>query len=774
VSEPSGLEQLQLELGRLQRRLERERHARHDAERIAERATRELYDQQAALRLLQTVAAACNEASGVDDALRVALDAVCAHAGWPVGHAYLLDREDGNLRTTGIWCLAAPKALESFRAESERMRFPLGVGLPGRVLASGRPAWITQVAADPNFPRAAVAREAGLRAAFAFPVLVQRECVGVLEFFSPEALEPDERLLELMAQIGVQLGRVVERERGERELARLGRRMEVLLSSAGEGIYGVDPAGRTIFVNPAAARMLGWSAEELIGRPIHDVVHGSGDGVRHAGEHCRLHRSARDLGEHHAEEDVFVRRDGSSFPVRYISTSIREGEVVAGAVVTFNDISERQRFEAKLRFLADHDPLTGLVNRRRFEADLERHVAHGARYTPAGAVMLLDLDNFKYINDTLGHHAGDELIRSVAGVLRQRLRETDVVARIGGDEFAVLLPHANAAQAEVVAGNLAEAVRQHTALIGARPLRVTTSIGLTALSERLTAPELLVEADIAMYQAKEAGRDGYALYTPDADRGKGIAAGITWSERIRRALDENRFVFHGQPIIDLTSGRVSQLELLLRMRDEDDLVLPGAFLPVAERFGLIQDIDRWVVREAIRLIAEERTHGRELATLVEINLSGKSVGDPELANLIEHELTLRGVPATCLVFEITETAAIANMEEARHFAARLAEVGCGLALDDFGAGFGSFYYLKYLPLDYIKIDGEFIVNLPRSPVDQRIVRSMVDVARTLGVRTIAESVSDDQTLALLREIGVDYAQGFHVGRPAPVTSRIEA
>jgi diguanylate cyclase (GGDEF)-like protein/PAS domain S-box-containing protein len=758
------------EVERLRRRLERERLARREAELISERATRELYQQRAALELLKTVATACNEAATIGAAMQGAVDQVCAHTGWPVGHALLLDREAGELVTTGVWRLADDGRFAPFRQATEQMRFARDVGLPGRVLADGQPAWIIDVTRDASFPRAPTARQVGLHAAFAFPVLTQRECVAVLEFLSQQSVQPDDALLELLAHIGVQLGRVVERKWAEAELARLSHHTQVLLSSAGEGIYGVGLDGRTTFVNPAAARMLGWEPDELVGRPVHEVVHAPPDGVpRHASDQCPLHPATRELGVHHASEDVFHRRDGSQVPVEYISTPIRDGDVVAGVVVTFNDITERKRFEAQLRYLADHDPLTGLLNRRRFEAELARQVAHANRYEREGAALLLDLDNFKGVNDMLGHQAGDDLIRSVAGVLRGRLRDTDVVARLGGDEFAILLPQVDGAQAEKVAADLAEAVRRHAITVGGRPLRVTASIGLAALGRReLTAEEVLVEADIAMYRAKEAGRDGYATYTPEAAGGVGVADGLAWTERIRRALDEDRFQLYSQPILELASGRVSHVELLLRMPGEHgEVVLPGAFLPPAERFGLMQEIDRWVVREAIRLTGEQRDRGHQLETLVEINLSGRSVGDPDLPTLIEQELAAHGVPAASLVFEITETAAIANMQQARHFADRLAKVGCRLALDDFGAGFGSFYYLKYLPLDYLKIDGDFIASLPRSPVDQRIVKAMVDVARTLGVRTIAESVGDEQTLSLLRALGVDYAQGFHIGRPEP-------
>ena len=478
--------------------------------------------QQVALELLKTVAITCNEAATIGAAMQGAIDQVCAYTGWPLGHALLLDRQAGELATTKTWHLGVGGRFDPFRELTEQTRFAHGVGLPGRVLAAGQPAWITDVTRDPNFPRASTAQEVGLKAAFAFPVLSQHECVAVLEFFSPQALEPDEALLELMGHLGLQLGRVVERKWGEQELARLSRRTQVLLSSAGEGIYGTGADGRTSFVNPAAARMLGWEADELIGRPLHEVVHAPlTSSLRHLDDHCPLELSQRQLGEHHTGEDVFHRRDGSPFPVAYILTPIGDGDEATGAVITFNDITERKRFESQLRHLADHDPLTGLFNRRRFETELGRQVTHATRRAPAGAALLLDLDNFKYVNDTLGHGAGDDLIRSISGVLRGRLRETDVIARLGGDEFAVLLVDADAAKAEKVAADLAEAVRRTVITVSDRPLRVTASIGVAPLRHcALTAEEVLMEADIAMYRAKEAGRDRHAVYTRGRQAGR--------------------------------------------------------------------------------------------------------------------------------------------------------------------------------------------------------------------------------------------------------------
>jgi diguanylate cyclase (GGDEF)-like protein/PAS domain S-box-containing protein len=763
------------ELARLRRRLARERAARLEAEQISERVTRDLYDSRAEVQLLETVVRAANEASTIQEALQVAVDSICAHTGWPVGHVYMLDAGAGALVPTAIWHVEDEQRHAPFRAVTENTTFSRGVGLPGRVLASCAPAWISDVRADPNFPRADVARSTGIGAAFAFPILIGADTVGVVEFFSISLAEPDGALLNLMAQIGTQLGRVVERHRGEEERQLLSQQQRAVLEAAGEGIIGFGVDGRTTFVNPAAAVILGRSAEEMIGAEIHGFLHCDGNGTMlHNAESCPMVTRSSASGASKSGEDVFWRGDGTSFPVDYIRTAIRNNGQITGAVLTFNDTTERKRFESQLKYLADHDALTGLFNRRRFEEELARQVAHTQRYG-GGAALLLDLDNFKYINDALGHQGGDELIRSVAGLLRGCLRQTDVLARLGGDEFAILLPRVGRERAEEMAIRLVRAVRGHTVVASERPIRVTTSVGVTVLGQaELTAEEVLVEADIAMYEAKEAGRDRYAIYTPEVGSRMRSKAGTPWTERIRNALVDDGFVLYCQPILDLGKGEVSQYELLLRMRgDEDgDVILPGAFLPPAERFGLIRDIDRWVVHEAINVLARLEQQGSDVELLLEINLSGKSVGDPELPKLIAQDLTATGLDPSKLIFEITETAAIANIEDAAKFARGLNQLGCRFALDDFGAGFGSFYYLKYLPLDYLKIDGDFIEKLATSPVDQRMVRAMVEVARGLEMKTIAEYVGDDDSLKLLRSFGVDYAQGFHIGKPAPITTLV--
>jgi diguanylate cyclase (GGDEF)-like protein/PAS domain S-box-containing protein len=517
--------------------------------------------------------------------------------------------------------------------------------------------------------------------------------------------------------------------------------------------------------NRGAERLYGHPAEEAVGRSSAMLVPPA-----RRGEDRRL------LAKVFAGESVDglqterLARDGELIPVWLKLFPVRDarGRVIAAAAIV-RALAERNPYEERLRHLAERDQLTGLYNRRRFEEELKHELARAGRYHSPGAVLSVDLDNFKSTNDSAGHAAGDAVLAAVAGVLRRRFRTSDVTARLGGDEFAVLLPAVEPEDARRAAQGLLEAIHRCRPVFGGKPFAVTASIGVATFeSDDATAAELLVNADLAMYAAKAAGRDRVVLYTPSEGRRARASAKLTWAGRIRDALDrEGGFVLHRQPILDLATDRITHGELLLRMRDEyGNLIAPTAFLPAAERFGLIHAIDRWVVRQAIRLLAEEPS-GRPLP--VSVNLSGDSVvGDPELLEMIERELREAAVDPRLLIFEVTETAAIANMPEATRFARRLNQLGSSLALDDFGTGFGSFYYLKHLPVQYVKLDGEFVRNLPRSEIDAHMVNAIVGIARRLGIKTVAESVSDEETIRLLRRHGVDYAQGFHVGRPAPV------
>jgi diguanylate cyclase (GGDEF)-like protein len=457
-----------------------------------------------------------------------------------------------------------------------------------------------------------------------------------------------------------------------------------------------------------------------------------------------------------------------------MSFNTMQDEVERTAIALGGAREELRSSRGHLEHLAATDPLTGVSNRRHFETELAREVGLTTVSTKSrrsSALLVLDLDNFKYVNDSHGHAVGDVVLQRIATLLRERLRATDVIARLGGDEFAVLLRDVRPTKVVDIARSLGDAIRTARFRVDSgQQLRLSVSIGITTFgsADDLSPAELLVNADIAMYDAKDAGRDRVSVAAADVHQAR-VKSRQTWLQRIREALELDELELHAQPIMHLATGRVTQHELLLRMRsDSGELIPPAAFLDIAERSGVVRDIDQWVVGKACRMIAEGHAWGD--VPRLEVNVSGVSVSDPEFLRLIEPELTALGGLATNLVFELTETAAVTNLAHATAFAEGIAPFGCELALDDFGVGFGSFYYLKHLSCQYLKIDGEFIRSLTTSPVDHVFVRAMVELARGLGKLTIAEFVEDEQTLRLITELGVDFAQGYFIGHPVPLAA----
>lgn len=524
-------------------------------------------------------------------------------------------------------------------------------------------------------------------------------------------------------------------------------------------------AGRFVRVNQALAELTGYARAALLGMGESAVTH------RHdLDEDARLRNELIEGSiDRYQREKRYVHASGHAVWVIVTVSLVRSrSDEPRYAIHQIMDISARKQFEGQLEYLADHDPLTGLFNRRRFTQELSRQLAYARRYGGDGVVAMLDLDHLKEINDTQGHGAGDDAIVATAQLLRDRLRGTDVVARLGGDEFAVVLAHTDEAHAQALLQDLRGAVREDSG-VRVRPGKpLSVSVGMVSFGDdpKLGGADLLVLADVALYQAKAQGGDACVVYDPAIEVSPGArVARRGWAWRIRDALNNDTFVLHHQPIVNLATGEISQCEALLRLCADDELVLPGNFLYTAERFGLARDIDRWVIRHALNNPPADP--GRTLA----INLSGDSVTDPEIAAFIEHEVAVAGRDPASIVFEVTETAAIANMDRARAFITRISDLGCQISLDDFGAGFGSFFYLKYLPLDFVKIDGEFIRNLPASRTDQILLEAIVAMAHGLGKQTIAEHVQDAPTVEILRRIGVDHAQGYHFGGAAPTQSK---
>ncbi|HEY6731721.1 MAG TPA: EAL domain-containing protein [Solirubrobacterales bacterium] len=428
-------------------------------------------------------------------------------------------------------------------------------------------------------------------------------------------------------------------------------------------------------------------------------------------------------------------------------------------------LERAEKTEAELRFLADHDSLTGLLNRRRFRSELDQYVSFTARYGGRGAVMVIDIDGLKAVNDSHGHQAGDTLIRRVAEILRERVRATDLVARLSGDEFAVLMPQTDTTGAlqlgEDLRNQVAEGLAPGSEIDGA-----TISVGIAMFGGQgeIAAEAVLVAADEAMYQAKQEGRDRIMLFHAAGEEGRVVERAQTTSARIRDALTQDRLRLATQPIRSIASGGIERYELLLRMTGEEGELLPAAsFIDAAERSGMVQELDRWVVARALEMIAERQRAGSPVS--LHMNISGSSMTDLSVLEYIERRLDEgEADPARC-TFEITQAGRVEDFDAAAGFADRLTEFGCEVAIDDYGAGSGPFAFLKKVPFDVIKIDGTFIRDLPRNDADQLTVKAIVQIARGLGKRTIAEFVEDEDTMTLLREYGVDMAQGYHLGRP---------
>ena len=444
--------------------------------------------------------------------------------------------------------------------------------------------------------------------------------------------------------------------------------------------------------------------------------------------------------------------------------------------VVLGALARAEKTEAELRYIADHDSLTGLLDRRRFRAELDQYVSFSARYGGQGAVMILDIDGLKAVNDTLGHHTGDNLLRRIAAIMRERVRATDIVARLSGDEFAVLMPQTDTSGALQLGEDLRAQIAESAAPAPAPDAGAATiSVGITMFGgERdVGAEAVLIAADQAMYRAKEEGRNQIALFQDPGEPKRHARRSQTTSARIRDALTHDRLSLHTQPIRSLASGGIERYELLLRMTGEDGELLPAAsFIEVAERAGMVQELDRWVVARALGLIAERERAGRPVS--LHVNLSGASITDLSVLEFIERRLDEGDADPARVTFEITETARVHDYETAGGFTDRLTEFGCQVAIDDYGAGFGPFHYLRQIPFDLIKIDGAFIRDMPRNDADQLTVQAIVQIARGLGKTTIAEYVQDDATTQLLREYGVDMAQGYHLGRPVDAAKALAA
>lgn len=569
-----------------------------------------------------------------------------------------------------------------------------------------------------------------------------------------------------------QLGREVE-VLGERLREREFRLVDAmslnraLLSIPHALILTQDDQGRILSLNNHGIWMTGYDEQEVLGEQF---THLLPDAALLPDLRFRLEELPH-AGHHYNHQTELVRKDGDQIAMQWYHTVYDCPASGSRRVLTVGlDISDQKIAEDHLGWLSSHDSLTGLYNRRRFLEELDQTIATSERYGQNCAVMIIDLDQFKDINETSGHHVGDRLLQRAAETLRVQARTSDIIARLGGDEFAVIVQMTGADNIERIAGRFCDSLNGLEVDGNGTLHRVSASIG-TALypAHGANADELLANADIAMYQAKEKGRKAWHVFTPEEHTRTRVHERVYWDEKVKQTLAENRINVHFQPILDVRHNEVTHYEALLRVKDDNGKMLsPARFIDSAERSGLIHLVDEGVIDRVISNLADLQKSG--IKARLSVNLSGISFHNPNLVRHISHAVTHYDADPTGLIFEITETAAIADMDATRQIMEQIKSLGCQFALDDFGVGFSSLYYLKKLPVDYVKIDGSFIRNLHNDPDSQVLVRALVEVSRAYRLRTVAEFVEGSEILTILQVLGVDYAQGYHIDQPKPFES----
>ena len=561
----------------------------------------------------------------------------------------------------------------------------------------------------------------------------------------------------------------LDRQAAQDAIFREKERAEVTLQSIGDGVITADTDGLIQYMNPIAEELTGWSGVAAGGRKFADVVtllrEGKREPVVDPFKHCLERFQPRgDL--------LLLRRDGHATAVDHRGSSLRDRKgITIGAVLVLRDVSRERQLANELAYQASHDPLTGLSNRWSFETELRGALDSSRMKGVSHALCYLDLDQFKLVNDTCGHSAGDQLLKQTAELLSAQLRDSDLLGRLGGDEFGALLFDCSMSRAEEIAERLRRVLRESRFRWEDKVFEIGVSIGIVPIRHDTgTLGDVQTAADLACYAAKDEGRDCVYVYQPGDEAIAKRHGEMQWHRRITVALDEDRFALYWQVIqpLDPALKPTRIREFLVRMLSPTgEIVPPMAFIPAAERYTLMASIDRWVIENALEVIGNIDADGK-YQDLYTINLSGQSMADLELADFVLDRMRSANVLPSRLCFEVTETAAISSFHQAATFIEKLRDAGCLFALDDFGAGLSSFGYLKRLPVDFLKIDGQFVRDITRDPVDLAMLKSINGIGGVLGIRTIAEAVEDQETLDLLKTIGVDYAQGYHIGRPEPV------
>lgn len=722
------------------------------------------------LHLLKEVAIAANEAIGLEPVLCMVLRSICRSTGWAVGHA-LISQPDGTLVSTGIWHVDETYPVDNlgpFRQATEAQSFAAGEGLPGRVLAEGLPLEMVDAHAAGNFPRRAAALQSSLAAGFALPVRSGQNITAVLEFYSPVIQQLPAELLDTMSQIGVLLGRVFERQAAQQDLQVSERRSRQIIDSAEDAFIAMNAFGTITDWNKAAESLFGWSKAEAIGLAITDTIIPPDYREAHVQGLARFlaNGKAKVLGQR--LELPALHRSGQNFLIEITLWSLEEA--YGWSFFAFaHDITARKAAEQELKLRALHDPLTGLPNRTLLLNRLQQSLVRRDEATAGLAVLFIDLDHFKRINDSFGHDAGDQVLITVAKRLQSVARSHDTAARLAGDEFVMVCPDvACYRDASAIAQCLQHALAQPIHLKEGNVV-VAASIGIAMAASNSDAEKLIGSADIAMYKAKAGGGDRYYIF--DEHMQMQAANRLHLTSDLRLALTRGEFRLYFQPVISAASGKVVSVEALLRWQHpENGLLSPSEFIPIAEETGLIVPIGVWVIEEVCRVtLGWGALHEDESPFRVMVNLSTRQLIQSDLVETVQRIFNAYTFDPARIEFgfEVTETAVMADPAAAAATLQELRDLGIKISICDFGTGHSSLAYLKQFSVDTVKIDRSFVANLADDNFDQVIVRMVTEMAHSLRLTVVAQGVETPEQAQILQSLNVDMLQGFHFAHPVP-------
>jgi diguanylate cyclase (GGDEF)-like protein/PAS domain S-box-containing protein len=705
------------------------------------------------------------DSDALEESMPRIIQIICEAMGWPCGSLWILDRPQDRFERRFAWSVPYSPVREFFQQSKTTIRLPACSGLIGRVLANKEAAWIADVTLDSHFPRAKAASAAGLRAAFAFPIRAGGNIVGVMEFFGSRAQNADQEMLLSAHFIGRHIGQFFQRKMAEHALRESEAHFRSVVEQASDSFYIHDGNGRFIDVNQHGCDSLGYTREQLLSLSFLDIdVEMSSDELEHL-------QAQVANGTPIAVESRHRRKDGTTFPVeiRIGPIKINDEQHLLSLV---RNVSERKELEEHIQHLAYHDSLTRLPNRAMFNRQLQHAILQAQRYNKRLAVLFVDLDRFKNINDTLGHDAGDRLLQEMARRISTCLRSSDVVARatedmvarLGGDEFVILIEEVTdtGKVSEVAQKILAAMVREY--LLDGQLIHMTASIGISIFpDDGRNEFSLMKHADIAMYRAKESGKNTFQFYSSHMDAHS--AKLLALESGLRRAIERNGLTLHYQPKVDVHTGQVSGVEALVRWKHPElGLVSPAHFIPLAEETGLIVPLSKWVLREACMQSAAWKAQGLPPVRIA-VNLSARQFTDDNLSAETAKTLQETGMDPALLEFEITESMMMYNTDKTIEVLSELRAMGIRIAIDDFGIGYSSLSHLKQFPIDIIKMDRSFVKDIPGDQADAAIADAIIAMGKRLGIMVVAEGVETNAQLVFLRERGCDEIQGYYFSKP---------